>query len=69
MQYCKKAFSLAEALAVAAVLSLTLASFSEATWTVDLTGLTTDVTAVGTAILAVAVVIFGFRTVRRMVGR
>lgn len=39
------------------------------TWTVDLSGVSADLTTVGLAILAVAALIFGFRTVRRMVGR
>lgn len=39
------------------------------TWTVDLSSVSGDVTTVGTAVLAVAALIFGFRIVRRMVGR
>lgn len=54
--------------ALLAVLAFGLVGQAEAAWTVDLTSLTTDVTTIGTAILALAVVIFGFRVVRRMVG-
>lgn len=41
---------------------------AEAAWTVDVAGLTTDVTTIGASLLAVAVVIYGFRVVRRMIG-
>ncbi|MCZ7627189.1 MAG: hypothetical protein C3F12_00160 [Candidatus Methylomirabilota bacterium] len=43
-------------------------AYAEATWTVDVAGLTTDVTTIGLALLGVAVIIYGFRVVRRMVG-
>lgn len=43
-------------------------AYAQATWTVDVTGLTTDVTTIGLALLGVALVIYGFRVVRRMVG-
>lgn len=46
-----------------------LVGMSEAAWTIDLTALTTDVTTIGATLLALTVVIFGFRVVRRMVGR
>jgi hypothetical protein len=45
------------------------ASQASAAWTVDLTSVTTDVTTIGGAILALTAVIFGFRVVRRMIGR
>lgn len=49
--------------------ALSLAASAEAAWSVDVSDLTTDVTTVGGALLGVALVIYGFRTVRRMVGR
>lgn len=45
------------------------ASQADAAWTVDLTSVTTDVVTIGGAILALTGVIFGFRVVRRMIGR
>lgn len=68
MEFCKKALTWVEVLAVMVVLSLILVPFSEATWSVDLTSLSADVITVGTAVLAIAAVIFGFRVVRRMIG-
>lgn len=57
------------ALMLAIVGILGFAGQSEAAWSVDLTALTTDVTTIGATLLALGVVIFGFRVVRRMVGR
>jgi len=69
MQKVKRALTWFEALALVGILSLLSAQGSEAAWTVDLAGLTTDVTTIGATLLALTVVIFGFKVVRRMVGR
>jgi hypothetical protein len=42
---------------------------AHAAWTVDLSGITTDVTTIGGAVLSVAAVILGFRLVKGMVNR
>lgn len=62
---------LGKGVAVAAVVGMaaSVAVPAEAAWTVDLTSTTTDITTVGTAVLALSALIFGFRVVRRMVGR
>lgn len=54
---------------MAMVLGVLGAGSAEAAWTVDLTALTTDVNTIGATLLALTVVIFGFRVVRKMVGR
>ncbi len=57
------------------VLALALALFAvgnaeaTGTWTVDLSSVTGDITTIGLAILGLVALIFGFRVVRRMLGR
>lgn len=59
---------LMKGLAAAAALPAAAGS-AEAAWTVDISSVSTDVTTVGVAILALAALIFGFRIVKRMIGR